>query len=316
MLYISSLFFFFQAEDGIRDLYVTGVQTCALPISGLGIYQRATAENVRSWIVVVSLVLPQSGSGFQFMGVGLLYGSNRTTSPEAFLAGIATGDLDAILFPEDPIGKASQYLAALERLFPTQKDASVLGISAKFSAYAGMLTLDLGVLLEFQSSSLARLYVVAQFVGVFPAPLPGETSDPAKQPVHIFADGVAIFDTKTDELNIRIALRNSRIWAAELTGGASIFHGSPQVDGGNRGTYISIGGFHPDYVPPGTKIFVPQRLALTLSKGDHLKLEVRAYAAYTPSSIQFGISGKLEAHLYGFAIRGTLSLHDALFGFD
>src|SRR2546430_5781249 len=27
-------FFFFQAEDGIRDLTVTGVQTCALPISG------------------------------------------------------------------------------------------------------------------------------------------------------------------------------------------------------------------------------------------------------------------------------------------
>src|SRR5690349_2626586 len=27
-------FFFFQAEDGIRDLYVTGVQTCALPILG------------------------------------------------------------------------------------------------------------------------------------------------------------------------------------------------------------------------------------------------------------------------------------------
>src|SRR2546430_2310796 len=27
-------FFFFQAEDGIRDLTVTGVQTCALPIFG------------------------------------------------------------------------------------------------------------------------------------------------------------------------------------------------------------------------------------------------------------------------------------------
>src|SRR2546421_9240729 len=26
------IFFFFQAEDGIRDLIVTGVQTCALPI--------------------------------------------------------------------------------------------------------------------------------------------------------------------------------------------------------------------------------------------------------------------------------------------
>src|SRR5690606_41164252 len=29
----SSFFFFFQAEDGIRDFHVTGVQTCALPIS-------------------------------------------------------------------------------------------------------------------------------------------------------------------------------------------------------------------------------------------------------------------------------------------
>src|SRR5229473_3931006 len=29
-------FFFFQAEDGIRDKLVTGVQTCALPISLAG----------------------------------------------------------------------------------------------------------------------------------------------------------------------------------------------------------------------------------------------------------------------------------------
>src|SRR2546425_12910350 len=32
------LFFFFQAEDGIRDKLVTGVQTCALPISLLSAY--------------------------------------------------------------------------------------------------------------------------------------------------------------------------------------------------------------------------------------------------------------------------------------
>src|SRR5205823_11558998 len=30
-------FFFFQAEDGIRDKLVTGVQTCALPISSASI---------------------------------------------------------------------------------------------------------------------------------------------------------------------------------------------------------------------------------------------------------------------------------------
>src|SRR6476620_10558488 len=35
-------FFFFQAEDGIRDIGVTGVQTCALPIS-------TYAPGLRSW---------------------------------------------------------------------------------------------------------------------------------------------------------------------------------------------------------------------------------------------------------------------------
>src|SRR5947207_8953605 len=33
LLALLSFFFFFQAEDGIRDHCVTGVQTCALPIS-------------------------------------------------------------------------------------------------------------------------------------------------------------------------------------------------------------------------------------------------------------------------------------------
>src|SRR2546429_2604073 len=32
VLFLLFVFFFFQAEDGIRDVAVTGVQTCALPI--------------------------------------------------------------------------------------------------------------------------------------------------------------------------------------------------------------------------------------------------------------------------------------------
>src|SRR5690606_41051730 len=33
------LCFFFQAEDGIRDFHVTGVQTCALPIYPLSLHE-------------------------------------------------------------------------------------------------------------------------------------------------------------------------------------------------------------------------------------------------------------------------------------
>jgi len=35
------VFFFFQAEDGIRDTSVTGVQTCALPIFEVGLARAA-----------------------------------------------------------------------------------------------------------------------------------------------------------------------------------------------------------------------------------------------------------------------------------
>src|SRR2546430_11700624 len=39
-------FFFFQAEDGIRDLTVTGVQTCALPICERPVIVRTSKQNI------------------------------------------------------------------------------------------------------------------------------------------------------------------------------------------------------------------------------------------------------------------------------
>src|SRR5256886_13138582 len=58
MSVFGSLFFFFQAEDGIRDLTVTGVQTCALPILRVRFAPRASvvAQKVQcssqpSWIL-------------------------------------------------------------------------------------------------------------------------------------------------------------------------------------------------------------------------------------------------------------------------
>src|SRR2546430_12427150 len=44
-------FFFFQAEDGIRDLTVTGVQTCALPICPPRSHRRDEARRGRPVLV-------------------------------------------------------------------------------------------------------------------------------------------------------------------------------------------------------------------------------------------------------------------------
>src|SRR5690348_11696449 len=62
-----TLFFFFQAEDGIRDGRVTGVQTCALPISGVFGASTARELALRGWdVTLVEQYTPgtvRSGSG-------------------------------------------------------------------------------------------------------------------------------------------------------------------------------------------------------------------------------------------------------------
>src|SRR5216684_5279224 len=51
---VCGFFFFFQAEDGIRDVAVTGVQTCALPILSAGRYTDRTQRLERGSLVALS----------------------------------------------------------------------------------------------------------------------------------------------------------------------------------------------------------------------------------------------------------------------
>src|SRR5256885_12729532 len=60
------LFFFFQAEDGIRDYKVTGVQTCALPIFSFDqAFTRSDfqAQDALSGNGLASMLLGYPGSG-------------------------------------------------------------------------------------------------------------------------------------------------------------------------------------------------------------------------------------------------------------
>src|SRR6266508_5603978 len=51
MLIAFVLFFFFQAEDGIRDGHVTGVQTCALPIWPWSPMSQCTVNTSHDWSI-------------------------------------------------------------------------------------------------------------------------------------------------------------------------------------------------------------------------------------------------------------------------
>src|SRR5256885_15216313 len=49
--------FFFQAEDGIRDYKVTGVQTCALPILDLHFLDRKVGQVLVEGVLVLQVLL-------------------------------------------------------------------------------------------------------------------------------------------------------------------------------------------------------------------------------------------------------------------
>src|SRR2546422_2186765 len=78
-----SFFFFFQAEDGIRDVAVTGVQTCALPI-----LQRMGVD-----VRVLNLERNRAGfeRGYPDNALPVLYARN-----ESDVAGLAAG-YDAVV---------------------------------------------------------------------------------------------------------------------------------------------------------------------------------------------------------------------------
>src|SRR5699024_11284246 len=74
---VYSFFFFFQAEDGIRDRNVTGVQTCALPIYIKSMWTRFF------WSTIFTIPLFYISMG-HLIGLPLPGIINPTVNPESF----------------------------------------------------------------------------------------------------------------------------------------------------------------------------------------------------------------------------------------
>src|SRR2546429_773 len=77
-------FFFFQAEDGIRDVAVTGVQTCALPISFPLQNEAAHLEQTHARVVLVLPFLLHGGEALLADVPALVIGHREPTGPASF----------------------------------------------------------------------------------------------------------------------------------------------------------------------------------------------------------------------------------------
>src|SRR6266496_2905936 len=151
-------FFFFQAEDGIRDLYVTGVQTCALPISVRWVHAIEVADAARllhggELVLTTGIALPDEPplqaryvGELAAVGVaGLAVELGRRYAgrlPAALVAAAAEHDLPLIAFTREVlfvevteavhariIDSQSEELRAAARLHEVFTGLSVAGAS-------------------------------------------------------------------------------------------------------------------------------------------------------------------------------------------
>src|SRR6266702_6338681 len=119
--------FFFQAEDGIRDGHVTGVQTCALPISNIRqkillafecAERAATEEDARAWLTFV--IVGAGATGLELAGAlaeianeTLKHDFRHINPTEAQIVLMELGPRVLTAFPEDLSKRAEQLVSTL-----------------------------------------------------------------------------------------------------------------------------------------------------------------------------------------------------------
>src|SRR3989449_10963396 len=99
-------FFFFQAEDGIRDVAVTGVQTCALPISAA-----ILPGGSQSYVVTVEALSGFTGT-VSLSVSGLPAGASGSLSPSA-VAAPGTSTLNVVTSAATPGGTYALTITAI-----------------------------------------------------------------------------------------------------------------------------------------------------------------------------------------------------------
>src|SRR2546430_6486880 len=132
------VFFFFQAEDGIRDLTVTGVQTCALPISEQGesvqsVYRAykelSLSRQGLKEIYILTLTLTLLLALLSAIALAFLL-SRRLSNPLAVLAestqAVARGDFSrrARVTSRDELGILTQSFNSMTQQLGEAQDAA------------------------------------------------------------------------------------------------------------------------------------------------------------------------------------------------
>ncbi len=288
----------------------------SLSLKAVGIFTAELPDGADGYalLLLVFTEFPaiQLGYGFTLDGVGGILGIQHGVSIDGLQAGMRTGALDSVLFPDDPVANAPRILADLRAVFPISPGSLTFGPALRIGWGAGVLTVSLGLVLQFDDvigpgagdPSIARIVLLGQLKVELPP------VDDAPEIVKLLVDIIGYYDFDEAELGIDARLRDSHLAGLPLTGSLVV-----RARFGDDPTFIlAMGGFHPRFtdLPPG----LPEqdRLGVQLRYGV-LTVSITAYTAITSNSFQFGAEVMLKAEGGGFKVEAYLGF-DALFLFE
>ncbi len=251
-------------------------------------------------IIIVAEFSPiQLGYGFSLNGVGGLLGLNRTVRIDVLRAGVKTGALNSVLFPQDVVANITRIVSDLKQIFPIERDHFLIGPMAKIGWGSSILTLELGLLLDIPRPMFAIL-------GVLRLELPPESVPVLKLQVNFL--GVVDFENKY--ISFDASLFDSTLLVFTLTGDMAL-----RISWGPQPLFIlSVGGFHPDFRDAPADLQQMTRITIALLSGDNPRLTIQNYFAVTSNTVQLGAKAELYAEAAGFNIYGFLGF-DVLFQF-
>jgi hypothetical protein len=234
--------------------------------------------------------------GFTINKVGGIFGLHRIADTDAVRQGIRTNAISSALFPSDPIANAPRVISDLARFFPPLQDHVLIGpmIELGWGKPTGMFSLALGVVIQVPDPNLIILGIFRVLVP------PGLESPPLRIQVN-FAGGI---DFARQMLWFDASLFDSRLITYTLEGDMAA-----RLRWGSNATFaVTVGGFHPKYVP-AADLGIPalRRVAINLlPTANSPKLRIESYYAATSNTLQHGARLEVEATIVGFGLRGHL----------
>ncbi len=235
----------------------------------------------------------QLSFGFTLTGVGGLIGVQHTASPPALSQALSAGNLNAVLFPDNPVQNAPQIINTLRAMFPVKAGGFIIGPMLELGwGTPSLVTVRLGLLIEASQFTLLGQAIVS-----LP---PLVSADIALLYLQLDFVGSVVFDPLKIAFDAKLI--HSRVGFTSIFGQFAF-----RASFGDQPTFIiSAGGFHPHFKDIPSDIPAPfDRVGMSYDIGI-IGISFKGYFAITSATVQAGAELRAWANIDIASIEGGL----------